>query len=76
MGLFTDKMSPKTLIPFCLAMRAANSFAIYQVTNLDEQYYLALISLSFFHAVEKLVVVSMQGYLIKLYPQEIRAICG
>lgn len=58
-GLLTDYMSPKILIPLCLAIRSANLFAIYQVKNIEEQYHLALYSLSFSHATEKLVVVSL-----------------
>jgi hypothetical protein len=65
-------MNPKITVPMSLLARGFNSFLITRISNPLEQKTITIFVLSLYHATNAATNVSIQGYLQKLYPKDIR----
>jgi len=74
-GSVADKVNFKVFMPITLLLRAGVYYATFNITNPVAQSYLFWTAVPLCHVTFYVCEVGMKGYLLKLYPTEIRGMC-
>ena len=73
-GRFVDKIDPRVFISVCLLLRAGIFFAFFLVDDPNGWQFKVFAPLS--HSTFHMVIVSFNGFYVKMFPKEIRGILG
>lgn len=74
-GRSIDRVPPRMMLPSVFLLRAINFYIVYFITDPESQIVLFYIIVSLTHITVYIVNISVQSYLTKQYPKDIRGMC-
>lgn len=74
-GFLIDKVSVKITLPLSFLVRAGVFYMCYTIENPWEQKVKYFATMPFIHVTLYMVTISINSYLLKMYPKNIRGLC-